>query len=245
MTVRAEPRASRAPASLTRFVAFTALCLGWPAPAVAEVGATVSLLSDLQFRGYSLSEGRPVAILDFAYDQPSGFYADVSGTGVLRDGGPAPLGLQLTGGYARRLKSGTTLDFGLTQSTYSNYSSAARGNSYAEVYAGIARGALSSRLFLSPHYFERGRWSAYGELNASVSPARRWNLDGHVGLHLPLRAPAGEGYRPEVDWRLGLTREIGRLSLHAAWSAGAPGRDYYRGRHRSRSALVLGASWVL
>ena len=126
--------------------------------------------SDLQFRGYSLSEGQQVAILDFAYDQPSGFYADVSGTGVLRDGGPAPLGLQLTGGYARRLKSGTTLDFGLTQSTYSNYSSAARGNSYAEVYAGIARGALSSRLFLSPHYFERGRWSAYGELNASVSP---------------------------------------------------------------------------
>ena len=49
----------------------------------AELGATVSVFNDLQFRGYSLSDGRPVATLDFAYDDPSGFYAGASGTGVL------------------------------------------------------------------------------------------------------------------------------------------------------------------
>jgi len=244
VTVRAEVRASRAPGSRIRLVIFAALGIGCAAPAHAEVGATLSLFSDLRFRGYSLSEGRPVAILDFAYDDPSGLYADAAGTGVLRSGGPAPLALQVTGGYAKRLKSGTTLDFGITHSTYSSYSSAARGNSYTEIYAGIARGALSSRIFLSPHYFETGRWSAYGEVNASVSPAPRWSLDGHVGVQLPLHAPYGQTYRPELDWRLGATRDLGRLSLHAAWSAGAPGRDAYRGRHHSRSALVLGASWL-
>ena len=221
------------------------LGIGCAAPARAEVGATVSAFSDLRFRGYSLSEGSPVAILDLAVDDPSGLYADAAGMGVFRNSGPAPLALQLTGGYAKRLKSGTTLDFGITHSTYSSYSSAARGNSYTELYAGIARGALSSRIFLSPHYFESGRWSAYGEVNGSVSPARRWNVDGHVGVQVPLHAPYGQSYRREVDWRLGITRELGRLSLHAAWSAGAPGRDFYRGRGHSRSTLVLGASWLL
>jgi uncharacterized protein (TIGR02001 family) len=210
------------------------------------VGATVSLYSDLRFRGYSLSEGRPVGIFDFAYDHPSGFYTGASATAVLRRGGnPAPLGLQLVGGYAKRLRAGTTLDFGITHSTYSHYSSTARGTSYTELYAGIARGALSSRIFLSPHYFERGRWTGYAEANANVSPLRRWSIEGHVGVHVPLRTPADERYRTEFDWRVGLAREVGPLSLHAAWSDGTPGYDEYRGRRHSRSALVVGASWVL
>ena len=244
MTARAELRARRAEDSRTRFFVLAALSLGCAAPARAEVGATASLFSDLRFRGYSLSEGRPVAILDLAYDDPYGLYADAAGTSVFRSDGPAPLALQVTGGYAKRLKSGTTLDFGVTHSTYSSYSSDVRGNSYTELYAGIARGALSSRLFLSPHYFGSGVWSAYGEVDAHVSPAPRWDVDGHIGVQVPLHAPYGDSYRPELDWRVGVTRELGRLSLHAAWSAGAPGRDHYRGHEHSRSALVLGASWV-
>jgi uncharacterized protein (TIGR02001 family) len=164
---------------------------------------------------------------------------------VLRSGGdPAPLGIQLTGGYAKRLQSGTTLDFGITHSSYSHYSSGGRGSSYTELYAGIAVGRVSSRISLSPHYFESGRWSAYAEVNGSISPARKWSIDGHVGVHVPLRTPSNERYRAEMDWRLGASRELGRLSLHAAWSDGTPGYDFYRGRRHSRSALVLGATWI-
>lgn len=216
------------------------------APASAEVGATASIFSDAQFRGYSLSGGRPVAVLDFAYDDPSGFYADLAGTGVLRRGGdPAPLSVQLTGGYAKRLKSGTTLDFGITHSAYSQYSERSRGTSYTELYAGIARGALSSRIFLSPHYFAGGHWTAYGEVNAIVSPARKWSIDGHVGMLVPLRTPHGERYRRDFDWRIGVSREIRRVSLHAAWSDGVPGYDYDGQRRHGRSALVVGATWAL
>lgn len=245
MTATAAAPASRPRGSCTSLLVAAAF-VGWAAPARAEVGATVSVYSDLRFRGYSLSEGRPVGILDFVYDDQSGFYAGASATGVLSRGGdPAPLGLQLTGGYAKRLASGTTLDFGITHSSYSHYSSGARGSSYTEIYAGIARGALSSRIYLSPHYFGRGRWSAYAEVNGSVSPARKWSIDGHVGMHVPLRTPLNERYRAEVDWRIGVSRELGRLSLHAAWSDGTPGYDFYRGRRHSRSALVLGATWIL
>jgi uncharacterized protein (TIGR02001 family) len=224
------------------------LCLFacWAVPARAQLGATISVFNDLQFRGYSLSDGRPVATLDFAYDDPSGFYAGASGTGVVRDGGKAaPLGFQLNGGYAKRLRSGTTLDFGIVHSSYSHYSNAEHGASYTELYAGISRGALSSRIYLSPHYFAHGVWSAYGEVNAAFSPARKWSIEGHAGMHVPLRTPSIDNYRKDFDWRIGVSRQLGRLSLHAAWSDGAPGNDYYNGHAHSRSALVVGASWVL
>ena len=209
----------------------------------------MSVFSDLRFRGYSLSEARPVAILDFAYDDPSGLYAGGAASGVLREGGdPAPLGLQLSGGYAKQLRSGTTLDFGITHSSYSHYSSGSGSGaqSYTELYAGVARGRLSSRIFLSPHYFESGRWTAYGEVNGSVSPTRKWTIDGHAGVFVPLRNYSSlESYRAQFDWRVGVSRELGPLSLHAAWSDGTPGHDYYRGHTHSRSAIVLGASLVL
>jgi uncharacterized protein (TIGR02001 family) len=211
------------------------------------VGASVSLFSDARFRGYSLSEGRPVGIVDFAWDDASGFYAGASGTAVLRPKlSPAPLGLELDGGWAKRLASGTTVDVGIRHSSYSRYSSGERGTSYTEIYAGFARGALSSRIFLSPDYFGRGIWTAYAELEGNVSLAPKWHADAHVGLLRPFRsAVPGRGYRSDVDWHVGLTRELGRLSLHVAWSDGAPGGDYYRDRLHSRSALVLGASMAL
>ena len=246
MTARATARASRARGLRTSLTVIAAVIAGCAAPARAEVGATVSAFSDLRFRGYSLSDGRPVAIVDFAYDDRSGLYADAAATGLLRPrGGPGALSLQLTGGYARRLASGNTLDFGITHSTYSYSRRADRASSYTEIYAGIARGGFSSRLFLSPRDFEGRRWTAYGELNQTVSPARRLSIDGHVGLLLPLHSAADESYRSEVDWRLGVSREVGRVSLRVAYSGGAFGHDSYPGRRHDRTALVLGASLIL
>src|SRR4051794_29766688 len=88
---RAKARICRARGSRTSFRLLTAagLLAGcWAGPARAEVGATASIFSDYRFRGYSLSERRPVGIFDFAYDDASGLYADASISGVLRrDGG--------------------------------------------------------------------------------------------------------------------------------------------------------------
>lgn len=246
MSARAAAPGSRARGSRTRFFrrGLALLLAGLSAgPAWGEIGATASVFSDDRFRGYSLSDGRPVGILDFAYDDPSGFYADASGTGVLkRSGNPAPLSLQLSGGYAKRLQSGTSLDFGITHSTYAHYSSGSQASSYTEIYAGISRGGLSSRIFLSPHYFQPGRWTAYGEVDGNISPARHWSITGHVGMLLPLRTSYGESTGPDFDWSIGAAREFGRLSLHAAWSDGAPGHDFYDNRRHSRSALVIGGT---
>jgi uncharacterized protein (TIGR02001 family) len=250
VTVPAKGPVSRARGSRTSSLvlgaaAFLFFC---PAPARAQVGATLSAFNDLRFRGYSLSEGQPVAILDLAYDDASGVYVDAAATGVVQQGGdPAPLGVQLTGGYAKSLRSGTTIDLGVTQSTYSHYSPGEGRKSYTELYAGIARGALSSRIFLSPHYSQQGLWTAYGELNAGVTPARRWSLEGHVGVLVPLRTPTGdkEHYHSALDWRVGIARELGRLSLHLSWNEGAHGRNFYGDRAHSRGGVVVGASLAL
>ena len=219
------------------------------APARAEVGATASFFSDQRFRGFSLSEGRPVALLDVDYDDPSGFYADASGSLVFRRGSsPAPLSLQLIGGYAERLSSGTTIDFGITHSSYSHYSNGREGDSYTEAYAGIARGFLSSRIFVSPHYFAAGRWTAYGEVNANFAPARDWSLEAHVGLLALLRNPSADPYRSNVDWRLGVGRRLGPVSLHAAWVGhGYSPEPFGSSHHESRraNALVVGVSGPL
>lgn len=246
MNVPAGAAGSRAPGSRTSFYSCLFLLLSASANGIAfaEVGATASIFTDDQFRGYSLSNGRPVAILGLDYDDPSGLYGGASGTGVLRPGGdPAMLGIQVDGGYATRLDSDTSLDVGVTHSSYSHYSGA---SSYTEVYAGILHSGLSSRISLSPHDFETGGWAAYGEVNGTINAAPKWSLDGHVGVLMPVGSRSAQGsYRPDFDWRIGVTRELGRLALHAAWSDGAPGRDYYGEMHHSRSALVLGATVAL
>jgi uncharacterized protein (TIGR02001 family) len=213
------------------------------------VGATASIFSDQRFRGYSLSDGRPIAMLDFAEDSSSGLYADGAGIAVFRRGGkPAPLGIQLGGGFAKRLTSGTTIDFGIAHSAYSHYSSGGQRKSYTEVYAGIAHGILSSHIFLSPHYFVTGRWTAYGEINASFSPAAKWSLLGHIGMLTPLRTPSGQTYHTNLDWQLGVSRELGRVSLHAAWAGHgrAPQPFGSTVRHPQRkNTLVVGLTTAL
>lgn len=216
------------------------------APATAQVGAAVSLFSDDRFRGYSLSDGRPVGIIDLSYDAPDGLYGAISSSGVAtRHEGLEPLGLVLNAGYAKALKSGLTLDLGAIHSNFSHYSARASRRSYTEVYAGLSGKLLSGRIYVSPDYLRPGEPSTYGELETSVPLGARWRLTGHAGMLVPLRERSEyRSYSPQFDWRLGIVRELGRLSLQAAWTGTGSRRerDPYRGR--GGNALIVGLSWV-
>lgn len=214
------------------------------APASAEIGTALSAYNDWRFRGYSLSAAHPYASFDLSYDDPSGFYAAASGS-VVAHSGIHPLAIQLNGGYARRLPSGVTLDGGVVHSRYSRH---ARGHatSYTEVYAGAAYKFLSSHVYYSPHYFDPGFRSVYGELDANISPARHWSITGHVGLLAWMHTPAnGYRYRNQRDWRAGATREFGRLSVRANVSGGGPDEDYYDYYPHGRTRVVVGLSYAL
>jgi uncharacterized protein (TIGR02001 family) len=208
------------------------------------VGAAVSVFSDSRLRGYSLSGGHPVGTIDLSYDDPSGFYAATSVSAVASSyDGIKPLGLQLNGGYAKRL-AGVTLDFGAIYSSYSHYSSRESANSYTEIYAGAAYKFLSSRIAFSPHYFEGGARTLYGEIDANFSPTRKLHVTGHAGLLVPI-SYRGEDPSNQYDWRVGISRDAGKATLHVIGSGGGPGRDYYDGRSHSRNALTVGISWAL
>jgi len=213
---------------------------------MADVGAAVSVFSDSRFRGYSLSGGHPVAVVDLSYDDRSGLYASVSGSLVASSNdGIKPLEVQLGGGYARRV-SGVTLDIGAVHSEYSRYGRWVSARSSTELYAGATFRFLSARLAYSPHYFEPGARTLYGEINANVSPLRKVHLAAHAGLLAPLGYRDSSGSKDlQYDWRIGVSRDVGRATFHLIGSGGGPGRDYYRDRGHSRNALIVGVSWAL
>lgn len=250
MTVGARPRGSLEGRRTTRAIsplAACALCLAClgGSPARAQVNAAVSLFNDLRLRGYSLSDGRPVGILDLSYDAPTGLYGAVSGSIVSsRDEGLKPLGVIVNGGYATRIGPRTSLDLGITHSSYSKYSDRAASLSYTDVYAGISGKLVSARLNLSPDYVKGG--SAYGELNGNWPLGRNFSLTAHAGLVVPFRkVHPGYSYSEDVDWRLGVARIIGPVSIQAAWSAVHPGHGAYRDRGHKRDALIVGLTYSL
>lgn len=212
---------------------------------MAQVGVAASIFTDDRFRGYSLSDGRPVGILDLSYDDQSGLYGAVSGSIVAsRDDGLQPLGLILNAGYAKRLFSGITLDSGITHSEYSRYSYRAAARSYTEVYAGLSGKYLAARIYASPDYLHHG--TIYGELDGNLNVTARLRLIGHLGLLVPLRESAHEeGYGSDVDWRIGAARQLGPVSIAAAWTAVRPGHDLYREHYHRRDALVLSLTYAL
>lgn len=212
------------------------------APAAAEVGAAVSVFSDYRFRGLSLSESRPVGILDLSYDAPTGLYASASGSVVAAREGVRTLGLQVNGGYARQLSSRLTVDLGAVHSRYSSYSGLGSSRSYTEFYAGIRGKVLSSRVSVSPDYFGLGS-TLHGEVTGQLSPARNLQVQATVGTLVPLGS--GHHYRVATDGRLGLDWVSGRVSLHGAITTRMGGRNLYPLRHSSRTALILGVSYAL
>ena len=241
MTVPAGQRASRAAAGSFLFAA-----LAFASPAAAQVGTSVSIFSDDRFRGYSLSGGRPVAILDLSYDAPDGLYGALSGSVVAtRDDRLQPLGLQLNGGYAKRLPSGLTVDLGVVHSDYSRYTSRGPGKTYTEVYAGLAGKVLSSRISVSPDYLKPGAWTLYGEANANVPAGKKLRVIAHVGMLVPLEKLDDESYRPDFDWRLGIARDFGSVTVNVAWTGRVRGHDIYQERTYGRGALILGVTYAL
>jgi len=214
-------------------------------PGTAQTSAAASIFSDDRFRGYTLSDGRPVGILDLYYDDPSGFYGTLSGKLVANDHeGLQPLGLILNAGYAKRLSSGLTIDAGVTHSDYSEYSDRAAARSYTEAYAGLSNKFLTARIYASPDYLKGG--TIYGELNAKAEIAPMLSLSGHAGLLVPLGGGGpGYTYRRELDWRIGIARQFGSVTLQAAWTGVSPGQNLYRYGYHRREALVFGVTYAL
>jgi uncharacterized protein (TIGR02001 family) len=224
-----------------------ALLAALPTVADAQVGAVVSVFSDDRFRGISFSDGRPVGILDLSYDAPNGLYGAVSGSVVATEHeGPKALGVTFNAGYAKRLRSGLTADAGIVHSRYSHYSGVAGGRDYTEVYAGLSGRSLGARLSVSPNYLGAAHWTLHGEINGQADLTSKLHLDGEIGVLVPMGSGGYNLYsRPVMDARLGLSQQLGPVTLHAALTTRSGGSEIYSGRGHGRTALVVGISSAL
>lgn len=249
---RARPFAARIVEVLAVFIAAAALVSATSPASAQVVGAAATIVTDDRFRGYSVSDGRPAAILDISYDAPSGIYAALSASATAtRDYGPRLLAAEINAGYVRPLSSGLDLDIGATGSSYSRYSGMLDARSYIEAYAGIEGKRISSRLSYSPRYL--GGWdeTLYAEVNANFGSFAGFRLNAHAGLLHMLGRHREGAYRSRYDWRLGVTRTVGRFTMEAAWSGRGSGGDPYGGgydlspRRSARQALTFAISTAL
>jgi len=211
------------------------------APAIAQVGASISIANDARLRGYSISAERPVGSIALSYDDDSGLYAGVIATGVATaHAGAQLLDVQNYGGFTRRIGTDLTLDLGLTDSRFTSYSSMTRGGGYTELYAGVIANHVSSHLRYSPAYFDRRVSAFYLEVDGVTQPLAGVSVTGHVGL---LDEQAGRSLTypssTRLDWRVGTSTSLGRYDVQLAWTGTSAGSRDPWSRPGGRSGWIV------
>ncbi len=210
------------------------------------MAGSVAVQNDYVVRGYSVSAGKPAAILNLSYDDPSGFYANGSAIGDLDSGGdPVFQGVIGDLGYARRLTSRLSVDVGVVRTQYYQLYGAKTDSGYTEAYVGAVTHGVAARIYYSPDYFRTGVHTVYGELEGSREIWAKVRLGVHLGYLDYVSHPAGAGDRTgQYDWRLSASRLFAPIDLHLALSGGGPGEDYYLHEPHSKTTVIAGLSWA-
>lgn len=223
----------------------TLLIAASAAPAPAQVAGSLAIESDYRSRGYSHSDGRPTAIGQLSYDDPSGFYLDALAAAAWKGGDPKLVAITGSGGYARRLAGGFSADAGVLRSEYPDQRGSYGANHYTEFYLGLLGHNLASHVYFSPDYLAHGVRTLYAEMEATIALAAKLRLNAHAGRLTYLgKAGSQVQHRDQYDWRLTVSRRFSVFDLHASLSGGGPGKDYYDHRVHSKTVLTGGVSWT-
>ena len=216
--------------------------LAWPSVASAQTTARIAVQTDYRLRGFSLSSEEPVIMAEIGHELGGGFYLNGAGQ-IVFDDEPSLLGGQVNLGYARRINSAFSVDTGLIHAEYlSGYGGDGSGR-YTEVYVGAQTGGLAARLYFSPHYFRSTNATLYGELEGAIPVAAHWRVNVHAGvLHYLEGATPLTRRNTQLDWRLDLTRRMGRLEALVSISGFDPDYDPYPHVGRGNPAVMAGLS---
>jgi hypothetical protein len=118
-----------------------------------------------------------------------------------------------------------------------------RNYDYTEVYLGVAVPNVSARLSYSPDYYRNGMQALYAEVDGGFEPAPDWFLSAHAGVLTYLDTPPSYVAKRRYDWRLGVSRQLGRYGVHLDVSGRVEGRARYWvpygvGSGRDKTAVV-------
>jgi uncharacterized protein (TIGR02001 family) len=209
--------------------------------ALADVSATVALVSDYRFRGVSLTDNHPAVQAGATYDHRSGLFAGVFASNVDLYAGGAGIGGQLYGGYAWRWGTGLTSDVGVVRYFFAG--AAGLGTyDYTEAFAGLTTENFSARLSLTPSYFG-GAQGGYLDLSAAREIGTDWTFVAHAGaLVTGSTTTFGARYSDarQLDFSLGVLRRVFDFSIGVSAVAVAAQRGpCANGNSRCDPGLVL------
>lgn len=191
--------------------------LAFAGAASAQWTSTVTLVSDYEYRGVSLSKENPAlqASVDYAFD--NGLAVGAWATNL--DYGPDYDGSYEVDGYVtftRSVSESTQWSVGLNAFTYPDSNRALRIESYVEGYADVTLGGLNLAQWYAPDYGNLGVAELYTEANYTWTLPRDFALRAHAGYSW------GEYWRDRdlgggevVDYSFGLTWTAGHVSLGA------------------------------
>jgi len=210
-------------------------------PADAQLAGSVSLQSNVLFRGETVSSDDPGVVVGVNYDGPAGVYFGGSVTMAAGASEPHIATADQYAGYA--LRSGrTTVDLGVIHRSYDRVVDEDYSRGFFEGYVGLTHRNVRARLYVSPDYLREGLASYYAEVNATLLRQGRVTVEGHAGLSL-IPVEQDDGHHRLVtfdDWRLQASYPAGRISL----SGGIAGTNYpvysERGRVRGFVSATLG-----
>ena len=223
------------------------LALASPASA-SDVGGgftlngSATLTSDYRFRGISRSDEDPAIQGSLTLSHESGFYAGAWASSL--DDGPrfGDAEVDLYGGWAGEIASGTDLDVGLTYYAFPDGDGRLGGSDYLEPYARLSHtlGPVKATLGLAYAWSQAGTnhddaLYLFTGLTAGI-PATRFTVKGHVGYSNGGMAPTGDYF----DWSLGVDAVAGPVTLGVAYVDTDLGNI-----HRADSGILftLGASF--
>ena len=217
------------------------LAIASAAPAAAQVGVSAAFHTDYRYRGYSLSQERPAAALNLAYDHGAGLYA--GGSLIAAETaryGWRQVGRQVYGGYAKRFTRGPTFDLGVSSLGVKYYDFPFRAVENNEAYLGAVGDHASLRVAYAPNYFDQHHQNLYFDLGSAWRPAPDWRLLAHAGLLQTVGGRLAPGARRcRYDLSVGVARRFGHAEILLQATDSGPGRA----RGPDHDGLQLTATW--
>lgn len=189
------------------------LCLMAGAASANEFSATVTAVSDYDFRGVSLSAKDPAlqASIDWAHD--SGFYAGAWASNI--DYGSdidGDIELNLYLGFGGEWASGVGWDTGIVWYIYPGSSSsttASKISAYPEIWFGISKGPFEFKQWFSNDGSGTDENALYTEVNASFDLAENFALNLHAAYNY---GDAFDGFE-YFDFSVGIGYTAGNFDM--------------------------------
>ena len=183
------------------------LLLASGAAAHAELSGTVSVVSDYDFRGISLSATDPALQGSIDWASESGFYVGAWGSNIdYGQGVDGDIEIDLYTGYAGETEGGLGWDVGFV---YYTYPGADDISDYPEIY-----GALSYKWFEFKQWYSNDLSGSdedgfYTEVNGS------FELPANFGLNLHLGYNYGDAFEDTeyMDYSVGVGYTLGNFDL--------------------------------